>query len=340
MGKKLLLNNKVLKKINMKYKLAAMGGTFDRLHKGHKTLIKHAFSQADKVYIGITNDEMGRKRKNCNYCIQSFDERKKQVEEFVSKIEKKDKVKIVKLNNIFGPTLTDKSIDLLVCSPLTKSGADLINQSRVKRNLKELPIEICLLEKSPDGKHISSTRIRKGEIARDGFIYSELFDKDIEIGEKLKNELKKPQGLLVKNDLVHINTVGQLMSRFGLRIAVGDIASWFIVKNNIYCDLLVFDNKTERKELVKKLEDVLDEKKIVEYKNQSGIITKGLYKKIGECLFDYKYLKIVGEEDLAVLPAICFCPLDSTIIYGQPGEGLVVIKVGEKEKERVREWLN
>ena len=36
-----------------------------------------------------------------------------------------------------------------------------------------------------------------------------------------------------------------------------------------------------------------------------------------------------GEEDLLALPAIALAPLTSVILYGQPDEGLVIVKVDE-----------
>jgi uncharacterized protein (UPF0218 family) len=45
-------------------------------------------------------------------------------------------------------------------------------------------------------------------------------------------------------------------------------------------------------------------------------------------------LKIIGEEDLAVLPLILAAPLDTIIYYGQPNKGLVKILVSEENKER------
>ena len=40
-----------------------------------------------------------------------------------------------------------------------------------------------------------------------------------------------------------------------------------------------------------------------------------------------------GEEDLAALPAILALPLGSALFYGMPNEGVVLVLVGEKEKE-------
>ena len=38
------------------YKLVAIAGTFDRLHKGHRFFISEAFKQGEKVLIGLTSD--------------------------------------------------------------------------------------------------------------------------------------------------------------------------------------------------------------------------------------------------------------------------------------------
>ena len=40
-------------------------------------------------------------------------------------------------------------------------------------------------------------------------------------------------------------------------------------------------------------------------------------------------MKIVveGEEDLATLPAILYAPPGSVVVYGQPDEGSVLVKV-------------
>jgi len=41
---------------------------------------------------------------------------------------------------------------------------------------------------------------------------------------------------------------------------------------------------------------------------------------------------IKGEEDLLTLPAVLFAPLDSVVCYGQPGKGMVLVKVTEEKK--------
>ncbi|MCJ7713870.1 GTP-dependent dephospho-CoA kinase family protein, partial [Candidatus Bathyarchaeota archaeon] len=48
---------------------------------------------------------------------------------------------------------------------------------------------------------------------------------------------------------------------------------------------------------------------------------------------------IDGEEDLLTLIVILHAPKNAFVIYGQPNEGIVLIKVTEKRKEEVRSIL-
>ena len=42
-----------------KYKKVAVGGTFDKFHKGHEKLLETAFEIGEFVEIGVTSDAFG-----------------------------------------------------------------------------------------------------------------------------------------------------------------------------------------------------------------------------------------------------------------------------------------
>jgi hypothetical protein len=49
---------------------------------------------------------------------------------------------------------------------------------------------------------------------------------------------------------------------------------------------------------------------------------------------------VQGEEDLLVLPVVLFAPEKSVVMYGQPNEGLVIIKINEEMRNKVKEIMN
>jgi len=146
-------------------KKIVIGGTFESLHKGHRFFLEKAFSLGE-VFIGLTSDLMAEKTKKRG--VKNFEKRKKELEKFI-KNNFKFNYEIGKIEDRFGPTLK-KDFDFIVVSPETKKTAILINKEREKINKK--PIEIVEIEfiLAEDGKPISSTRILKGEIDKEGVI--------------------------------------------------------------------------------------------------------------------------------------------------------------------------
>jgi pantetheine-phosphate adenylyltransferase len=77
---------------------------------------------------------------------------------------------IARLEEHYGPTVDDETMDAIVVSPETEPIAWEINKIREKKGMKPLEIAKIGMVLAEDGKPISSTRIRKGEINPDGSI--------------------------------------------------------------------------------------------------------------------------------------------------------------------------
>ena len=144
-----------------KYNKVAVGGTFDKFHDGHKKLLSTAFEIGNIIEIGVTSDEFGGLKGD----IDSCEERINNLKSFFS--DKSDFV-VIPLNDPYGTTIYDEDFDAIVVSEETEPTAVEINEIRVSKGMKPLDIVVVSFVLAYDGTPISSTRIRCGEINRNG----------------------------------------------------------------------------------------------------------------------------------------------------------------------------
>ena len=154
-----------------KYQKAALGGTFDILHRGHKRLIEKALDVGETVLLGVTTNKMVDKEPKAHE-INSYEDRVKDLTAFLAEKGASDRVVIVPLNDPYGPALTDEAIDVLVVSLETACKAREINALRAAKGRKRVKLWVIEMELAEDGVPISTHRIRRGEIDRDGRLLS------------------------------------------------------------------------------------------------------------------------------------------------------------------------
>ena len=144
----------------------ATGGTFDILHKGHYTLLLKAFEVGKQVIIGISSDNYTslKKKKITN----EYPIRLKNLKRFIEDKFNKSNYSIYELNDFYGPTVLTNDVQAIVTTEGTKENCIKINELRKSKGLPQLEIIIVPLVKDQDGKVISSTRIRRGEIDING----------------------------------------------------------------------------------------------------------------------------------------------------------------------------
>ena len=145
-----------------------------------------------------------------------------------------------------------------------------------------------------------------------------------------KEELRKPIGKIIKK-IEKEELQGRIVS-------VGDMVTMSLEKEGIKPDIAIVDYKIERKKYERK---VFSADKIIRVKNPAGEITRELWNAIATAyIYDKKTLiEVDGEEDLAALPAIYLAPDNTTVIYGMPSKGMVVVKVGKKERNKVEKFF-
>ena len=202
-----------------KYSHAGLGGTFDHFHKGHEAIIDKAFSVAEKVSIGVTTPEMT-KNKSFSRSLQPYSYRLHYLENYLKNKEYFARSTIFPLEDIYGTTLTDTTIDCLVVSSETVTNANKINEKRHKIGLSPLAIIEISWVLDMDDEPIRSGRIRKGMIDRVGFPYMHLFSKQqLSLPEELRSELRKPlhEPVLQKNSYDTAKIAAQTIKRHNPR---------------------------------------------------------------------------------------------------------------------------
>lgn len=152
-----------------KFKVVAVGGTFDELHRGHKELLMKAFEVGEQVLIGLCTDEFV-KRMNKPHVTASYTERLAELEDFLVKHGFIDRARIIPLSDAYGVTLSGGCLEAIVVSRETERTAIKINEERLKKGLP--PLSIITIDMVPAENHtpISTTRIRRGEIDREGHV--------------------------------------------------------------------------------------------------------------------------------------------------------------------------
>jgi pantetheine-phosphate adenylyltransferase len=149
------MNEEVIQILNK----VGMGGTFDHLHEGHKYLISTALSVSKNVVIGLTSESLLRKKKYFSK-MQSYGEREKALISYISKISDISRVKIVKLEDPYGPPIHEKDYEGIIVSQETYQNALTINKMRESNGFKPMIIIIVPILKNSNNEKISSTAIR------------------------------------------------------------------------------------------------------------------------------------------------------------------------------------
>ena len=152
-----------------KFSTVLVGGTFDEFHKGHRALIMKAFDVGERVLLGLSSDQLARELRK-NHEISSYEERLAELRKFLREQGVSDRAKIVPLDTPYGITLSTTIADALVVSKETEPVGKEINEKREESGISPLNLVVIDMVPAEDCIPISSTRIRHGEIDREGHL--------------------------------------------------------------------------------------------------------------------------------------------------------------------------
>jgi hypothetical protein len=168
----------------------------------------------------------------------------------------------------------------------------------------------------------------------------------LRLPDEMRNELAKPHGRLYKGRGEEVFRRISEAKECRVLACVGDLVSLFALRAELNPDIIVIDGKTIRKEIEdsKEIESLAKDYTKLEAENPAGFISCDLVKilkKAVETVMLGEKVKVfvIGEEDLAVMPLGLIMPNDSLILYGQPGEGVVALKINDEKKVLIQDIM-
>ncbi len=348
---------------HMKYQTVFVGGTFDRLHRGHEAVLVAAFTHGEKVVIGLTSDEFVAKFKFSPTRISStprrwghvlpFSVRKGQLSDWLIKHDYVARAMIVALEDPYEPAASAHYDALVVTADNKKRGEEINKRRQVKGFTQVVLIEVPIVPAN-DGMPISATRIRNGEIDANGRLV---------MPDALRPELQMPLGPVLPGAEI-VSSLAKNKDR--VIASVGDMTTKILLDAGCWPSLAVIDGKVGRKlypdAQVQLREGIRPcEVQFTQVTSGPGYIAKSaidLIKKWSSQQFQLRQrvrpwevkavnfvIEVDGEEDLLTLPVIVYSPIDSIVYYGQPPSagqegGLAEVMVTSRIKLQAQELLN
>jgi len=161
----------------------------------------------------------------------------------------------------------------------------------------------------------------------------------VELQPALRPELKEPMGP------VYTDTDELLAAAQDPIITVGDMVTYHLLEAGRVPDVALVDEHTERTAVEDGIVDAFEGfDREVTVSNPPATLTAELLTALQTALErageETTLLVVDGEEDLATLPALVAAPTGASVVYGQPGEGMVHVEVTRTSTDRARDLLS
>ena len=158
----------------------------------------------------------------------------------------------------------------------------------------------------------------------------------MKLPENLREQLKTPLGQLIPDIQTTKENILKNIPSGAYIITVGDATTEKMLNFGIIPSIQIVDSQEKRvkreppsKENI--ITDISCENPPGEIAQQSIDIIKNAFKSKPPVR-----ITVNGEEDLLVIPVCIHAPENSIVMYGQPNEGLVVVKINEEIRKKTQ----
>jgi hypothetical protein len=161
----------------------------------------------------------------------------------------------------------------------------------------------------------------------------------VKLPNSLRDQLKIPLGILLPESQADKENIKKHLSDNSYIITVGDRTTEKMIDFGLIPSLQIIDGieKREKREPPKlaNATELTVDNPATQITTASIDVIKKAY-----TLQSPVRLYVNGEEDLLVLPACVFAPENAIVLYGQPNEGLVIVKITPKIRNKTQRLLD
>ena len=151
--------------------------------------------------------------------------------------------------------------------------------------------------------------------------------------------MKIPLGVLLPENQADKSNIKKYLSENSYIISVGDRTTEKMIDFDLIPSLQIIDGQEKReKREPPKLEHTIE----LTVDNPAAEITSESISMIKKAFTLQSPVRIFvnGEEDLLVLPVCVHAPENSVVLYGQPNEGLVIVRITPEIRNKVQGLLD
>jgi phosphopantetheine adenylyltransferase/dephospho-CoA kinase len=127
------------------YRNSIIGGTFDRIHIGHKLLLTEALLlTSDRLLIGLADGPLLVKKKLADL-IEDVSIREHHLRDLIAQMRPDLELVVEPIHDPYGPSITEPDYQCLIVSDETRTGGDAVNTKRVENGLNRLDLHVIAL---------------------------------------------------------------------------------------------------------------------------------------------------------------------------------------------------
>ena len=151
--------------------------------------------------------------------------------------------------------------------------------------------------------------------------------------------MKTPLGVLLPESQADKNNIEKYLSKNSYVITVGDRTTEKMINFGLIPSLQIIDGLEKRKKReppkLSNATELTVDNPAAEITSQSITMIKKAF-----TLQSPVRLFVNGEEDLLVLPACIHAPENAVVLYGQPNQGLVIVRITPEIRNKAQRLLD